>query len=59
MVDDAIGVGDRVVILSMPGVFRVVARRGHLLTIETAPGVSMVVADGNVRRLDDAPPDGP
>jgi len=48
-----IQVGDRVVNLSMPGIFRVVARAGRLLTIETDDGIRMTVTDGNVRRIDD------
>ncbi len=48
-----IQVGDRVVNLSMPGIFRVVARAGQLLTIETDDGIRMRVMNGNVRRVDD------
>ena len=51
-----IEVGDRVVNLQMPGVFRVIARRGALLTIETEQGVRMVVNEMGVRRLEDAAP---
>jgi hypothetical protein len=51
--DGVIRVGDRVVSLSMPGIFRVVARTGQLLAIETDDGIRMTVTDGNVRRVDD------
>jgi hypothetical protein len=51
--DGVIQVGDLVVNLSMPGIFRVVARAGQLLTIETDDGIRMRVTNGNVRRVDD------
>jgi hypothetical protein len=51
MADTPIQVGDRVVSLSAPGIFTVVARRGSLLTIENDRGVRLVVAEANVRRL--------
>jgi hypothetical protein len=52
MADGPIQVGDHVINLQMPGVFVVVARRGRVLDIETADGVSMTVVDSAVRRLD-------
>jgi hypothetical protein len=54
MASGPIRVGDEVVNLQMPGLFRVVARRGALLEIETAQGVRMTVRPEAVRRLDHA-----
>jgi len=52
---DSIQVGDQVVNLQVPGIFRVVARRGRLLEIETEQGLRMTVLESAVRRLDDTP----
>ena len=49
----AIEMGDRVVNLQMPGIFRVVALRGRLLEIESEQGVRMTVSPGAVRKLED------
>jgi hypothetical protein len=54
MSDASIEVGDRVVNLQMPGIFRVVARHGRLLDIETPEGVRMTVRAEALRKLDDA-----
>ena len=59
MARGAIQVGDQVVNLQMPGIFRVVARRGTLLEIETDQGVRLTVLESAVRRLDDVPLPGP
>ena len=48
-----IEMGDRVVNLQMPGIFRVVALRGRVLDIESEQGVRMTVSPGAVRKLDD------
>ncbi len=56
MAAGAIEVGDQVVNLQVPGVFRVVARRGAYLEIETALGLHMTVLESAVRRLDDGTP---
>ena len=56
---DEIRVGDRVINLQVPGVFRVIARRGTLLEIETDQGLRLTVAESAVRRLDDATPPPP
>ena len=56
---DSIQVGDQVVNLQVPGIFRVVARRGRLLEIETEQGLRMTVLESAVRRLDDTPPPPP
>ena len=48
-----ISVGDQVVNLQVPGVFRVVARRGAFLEIETAQGLRMTVTESAVRKLVD------
>jgi hypothetical protein len=55
MADDQIRVGDRVINLQMPGIFVVIARRGHILDIESPEGVRMTVFDSAVRRMDEAP----
>lgn len=52
----AIELGDRVVNLQMPGIFRVVASRGRLLDIESAQGVRMTVRPEALRKLDDGDP---
>ena len=57
MTADAIEVGDHVINLQVPGVFRVVARHGAFLDIETAMGLRMTVSRSAVRKLaDGAPP---
>jgi len=56
MTAEAIAVGDEVINLQVPGVFRVVARRGALLDIETAQGLRMTVLESAVRKLDETPP---
>ena len=57
MAADAIEVGDHVINLQVPGVFRVVARHGAFLNIESALGLRMTVSAAAVRKLaDDAPP---
>lgn len=55
MADDAIRVGDKVINLQMPGVFRVTSRNGRLIVIESATGVRMTVRAEGVRRLDGGP----
>ena len=59
MAADTIEVGDEVVNLQVPGVFRVVARRGAFLDIETAQGLRMTVTESAVRKIDTggAPPE--
>jgi hypothetical protein len=52
MADDAIRVGDRVINLQVPGIFVVLARRGHMLDIESPEGVRMTLIDSAVRRMD-------
>jgi hypothetical protein len=52
MGDEPIEVGDRVINLQTPGIFVVVARRGRMLRIETAEGVTMTVVDSALRRVD-------
>jgi hypothetical protein len=51
---DTIEVGDRVVNLQMPGIFRVIARHGRLIDIEGPQGVRMTVRPEAVRKLADA-----
>ncbi|HLK12768.1 MAG TPA: hypothetical protein VKW76_15440 [Candidatus Binatia bacterium] len=51
MAETPIQVGDRVVSLSAPGIFTVVARRGTLITIESDRGVRLVVVEANLRRM--------
>ena len=58
MAGDAISVGDEVINLQVPGVFRVIARRGQFLDIETVQGLRMTVLDAAVRKLDATPPSG-
>ncbi len=53
MAAGAIQVGDEVVNLQVPGIFRVVARRGAFLDIESAQGVRLTVSEAAVRRLDE------
>jgi hypothetical protein len=57
MAAEPINVGDQVINLQVPGVFRVLARHGAFLEIETAQGLRMTVIDSAVRKLvDGAPP---
>ena len=55
MGDAAIQVGDRVIILQMPGVFRVASRTGRMIIIESARGVRLTVQAEAVRRVDGGP----
>jgi hypothetical protein len=48
-----IQVGDQVINLQVPGLFRVIDRRGTLLVIETPRGLRMTVQESQLRRLDD------
>jgi hypothetical protein len=48
-----IHVGDQVINLQVPGLFRVIDRRGSLLVIETPRGLRMTVQESQLRRLDD------
>jgi hypothetical protein len=56
MAADAIRVGDQVINLQVPGVFRVLARHGAFLEIETAQGLRMTVSESAVRKLADGTP---
>jgi hypothetical protein len=56
MADAAIQVGDQVINLQVPGLFRVIDRRGRMLVIETARGLRMTVQESGLRRLNDVPP---
>ncbi len=56
MSDETIRVGDRVVTVQVPGIFRVIARRGRLVEIENDRGVRMTVAAIALRRLNGTPP---
>ena len=56
MVAPTIQVGDEVINLQVPGLFRVIDRRGALLVIETARGLRMTVLESQLRRLDDVAP---
>jgi hypothetical protein len=51
----AIVVGDRVVHLQVPGVFRVVAVRGDLLEVENERGLRMTIHRRGLRRVDGVP----
>jgi len=53
MAAPTIQVGDQVINLQVPGLFRVIDRRGALMVIETARGLRMTVLDSQLRRLDD------
>ena len=44
-------IGDEVVIMSAPGVFRVVAIDGQTVAIENAEGVRKLVLEGSVRTI--------
>jgi hypothetical protein len=52
MAETSIRVGDQVVNLQMPGVFRVTSRSGRLVVIESPGGVRLTVYAEGVRRLD-------
>jgi hypothetical protein len=53
--DEKLNIGDRVITLAMPGIFRVVARDGDILTIESAKGVRLTKHEAALRPpLDDA-----
>ena len=51
-------IGDRVITLQMPGIFRVTARDGEVLSIQAEKsGVRLRVHEGSLRRpLEDAAP---
>ena len=53
MVSDAIQVGDRVINLQVPGIFRVIDRQGPRLVIQTDRGLRMTVLESAVRRVAD------
>jgi hypothetical protein len=53
--EERIGIGDRVVSLQVPGVFRVVGRRGIFVEIENDRGVHLTVADRALRRVNGTP----
>lgn len=55
MATGMIEVGDEVVTLQMPGIFRVVGRRGVLVEIEGPQGVRLCVRPESLRRLHDDP----
>lgn len=44
-------IGDEVVIMSAPGVFRVIALDGGTVTIENGEGVRKLVLEGSVRTV--------
>ena len=52
MADDAIQIGDKVIVLQVPGVFRVTVRNGRLVMIESPSGVRLTMRVEGVRRLD-------
>jgi hypothetical protein len=56
--DDRLEIGDRVITLQMPGIFRVVARDGEILTIHAEKsGVRLRMHESALRRpLEDAAP---
>jgi hypothetical protein len=49
-------VGDHVVIMSAPGVFKVIAIDGAAVTIENTEGVRKLVLEGSVRTVERACP---
>jgi hypothetical protein len=49
-------VGDRVVLLQMPGIFTVIGRRGRMLDLESDRGLRHSVHEVSVRRLNGTPP---
>ena len=44
-------IGDEVVVMSAPGVFRVIAIDGPAVTIENAEGVRKLVLEGSIRTV--------
>jgi hypothetical protein len=44
-------IGDQVVTMSAPGVFRVIAIDGPTITIESAEGVRKLVLEGSLRSI--------
>jgi hypothetical protein len=54
--EEPIRIGDRVVNLQAPVVFRVVGREGPFLDLESDRGLRMRVHEVAVRRLDGPPP---
>jgi hypothetical protein len=51
MDEESLKIGDRVVNLQVPGIFRVVARRGDLLTIESERGgLRLVLHESALRK---------
>lgn len=44
-------IGDRVVTMSAPGIFQVIAIDGPTVTIESAEGVRKLVLEGSVRSI--------
>ena len=54
--EERIRIGDRVVNLQAPVVFRVVGRDGEFLELESDRGLRMRVHEVAVRRLDGPPP---
>ena len=57
MADLNFQLGDRVVNLQVPGVFRVVGRRGSFFDLESERGLRMTVHAIQLRRLDGPPPE--
>ena len=49
-------IGDLVVIMSAPGVFKVIAIDGSTVTIENAEGVRKLVLEGSLRTVRKQPP---
>jgi preprotein translocase subunit YajC len=45
-------IGDEVVVMSAPGVFRVIAIDGQTVTIESAEGVRKLVLEASVRTIE-------
>ena len=45
-------IGDEVVIMGAPGVFKIIAVDGPAVTIENAEGVRKLVLEGSVRTID-------
>ena len=53
---DRLEIGDRVITMQMPGIFRVVARDGNILTIDLEKGgVRLRLHEGALRRPLDQP----
>jgi hypothetical protein len=49
-------IGDQVVIMSAPGVFKIIAIDGPAVTIENAEGVRKLVLEGSLRTVGKQPP---